>query len=154
MTSKGLGVPSARRLVAMERYYLAKDLYNYNPETALTDLKGRDLQRLITEIKKRRHEKPIPTYLRKKIYYVTDPITGLSKATELQKMVSLSLQRDIQKDYSRQLVEIADRECFSEDSLGYAKANKYLQHCLQIEREKTAKAYIETDMSYLRKSKQ
>ena len=154
MTSKGLGVPSLKKFEGMKRYYLAQDMYDYDPATVHKDLSKSDLRRLIAEIKKRRHLKPIPTYLKKRIYYVTDPITCLSTATELQKMVSLSLQCDIQKDYSRKLVEIADGNNYGENMDAYHLAQKDLEFRLRSQREEASKAIIETNFSYLRRSKQ
>ena len=68
IVSQYLGQPSAARFLAMERFYLAKDLFgDYNRDTVLNDLDKSKFKRLITEIKKRRKEKPLARYLLKKI---------------------------------------------------------------------------------------
>lgn len=68
-------------------------------------------------------------------------------------MVSKSLQMDIQKDYSRQLVQMADNLNLPEDNEGYRIAAKNLSRLENIMRQSRAEAIISTNMDYMRRSK-
>ena len=138
----------------MKRYYHAKDMYEYSPETVHQDLNKRELNKIIKEIKKRRKQKPIPSYFRKKIYYTYDPDNYTYTATEVQKLVSLSLQNDNQKDYSRKLVEIATANDYGENMDGYYEAQKNLEARLRLERASSKATIIETNMRFFQRSKQ
>lgn len=153
MTSKGLGI-NLKKFVDMKRYYLAQDMFNYNPETVHQDLNKSELNKIIKEIKKRRKQKPIPSYFRKKIYYTYDPDTYTYTATEIQKMVSLSLQNDNQKDYSRKLIEIATANNYGENLDGYYEAQKNLENRLRLQREASKATIIETNLKFFQRSKQ
>lgn len=153
MTSRGLGV-NLKQFANMKRYYLAQDMYEYCPETAHKDLDKTQLNKIIKEIKKRRRLKPIPSYFRKKIYYTYDENTYTYTATEIQKMVSLSLQVDNQKDYSRELVEIATANNYGENMDGYYEAQKNLEARIHNQREATKASIIETNLEFFKRSKQ
>lgn len=153
MTSKGLGI-NLKQFSNMKRYYLAQDMYDYNPDTLHKDLNKEQVRQIVNEVKKRRKLNPIPAYFRKKIYYNYNPDTYEYTATELQKMVSLALQCDIQKDYSRQLAALATNQHLPEDMDGYYVAQKDLESRLHTQREASKQVIIETNLSYLRRSKQ
>lgn len=153
MTSKGLGFPQGKDFIALQRYYLAQDVYEYNPDTACSELNPDQIKTIIQEIKKRRKDGKLSNYLIKKLYYTKDSFGNL-RAPQIQKMVSHSLQMDIQKEYSRKLAEIATRECLSEDFEGYRKASKIMEEDDRLCKEERRNRILSYNLDYLRKSRQ
>lgn len=151
--SKNLGLPSARDFISMQRYYLAQDLYEYDPDHASSDLTAKQLTQVINEIKKRRKNGKLSNYLIKKLYYKKDSF-GRLRAPQIQKMVSHSLQMDVQKDYSRQLAEVAADYNMAEDIEAYAKVAKIVREREELRQQQVRKSIISYNMDYLRKSKQ
>ena len=68
--------------------------------------------------------------------------------------MSLSLQNDNQKDYSRKLVEIATANNYGENMDGYYEAQRNLEARLRLEREASKATIIETNMRFFQRSKQ
>lgn len=153
ITSRNLGLPNPKDFIAMQRYYLAQDLYDYDPEHAASQLTAKQLTQVINEIKKRRKNGKLSNYLIKKLYYKKDTFGNL-RAPQIQKMVSHSLQMDVQKDYSRQLAEVAADYNMAEDVEAYAKVAKIVREREEVRQQKVRESIISFNMDYLRKSHQ
>lgn len=152
MTSKGLGLPNLQKFMEMQRYYLCKDMFDYNPIRPQSDLNNKQCKQLVDEIKKRRKTGKLPRYLIKRLFYYKD-FFGNPRAYEVQKMVSRSLQMDIQKDYSRELYEVAAANDLPETSEGLAQANKILQSRQEDRKQELFETLYSYQCKHLRKSK-
>ena len=152
MTSQGLGVPSVEKLFFLQRYYLCKDLFEYDENKPQSTLTNKQQKQLLDEIKKRRKVSKLPTYLIKKMFYYKDSF-GKPRAYEVQKMVSRSLQMDIQKDYSRELAEVAASNDLPETSEGLAAANKIVQSRQENRRQELYEVLLTYQRKHLKKSR-
>ena len=152
MTSQGLGVPSAKKMMQLQRYQLCKDLFDYDENKPQDTLTNSQQKLLINEIKKRRKASRLPRYLIKRLFYYKD-FFGNPRAFEVQKMVSRSLQMDIQKDYSRELYEVAAANDLPETSEGLAQANKILQSRQEDRKQELFETLYSYQVKHLRKSK-
>ena len=68
-------------------------------------------------------------------------------------MVSRSLQMDIQKDYSRELIEVAAANDLPETSEGLAQANKILQSRQEDRKQELFETLYSYQCKHLKKSK-
>lgn len=152
MTSQGLGVPSAKKMLQLQRYQLCKDLFDYDENKPQRTLTTSQQKILINEIKKRRKASKLPRYLVKRLFYYKDTF-GNPRAYEVQKMVSRSLQMDIQKDYSRELHEVAAANDLPETSEGLAQANKIVQSRQEARKQELFATLYSYQCKHLRKSK-
>ena len=152
MTSQGLGIPSIKKMMQIQRYQLCKDLFDYDENKPQDVLTISQQKLLINEIKKRRKASKLPRYLIKRLFYYKDCF-GKPRAYEVQKMVSRSLQLDVQKDYSRELAEVAASNNLPETSEGLAQANKILQSRQEDRRQELFKTLYAYQCKHLKKSK-
>ena len=152
VTSQGLGVPSAKKMMQLQRYQLCKDLFDYDENKPQDTLTNSQQKLLINEIKKRRKASRLPRYLIKRLFYYKD-FFGNPRACEVQKMVSRSLQMDIQKDYSRELFEVAAANDLPETSEGLAQANKILQSRQEDRKQELFETLYSYQCKHLKKSK-
>ena len=152
MTSQGLGVPSAKKMMQLQRYQLCKDLFDYDENKPQDTLTNSQQKLLVNEIKKRRKASKLPRYLIKRLFYYKD-FFGKPRAFEVQKMVSRSLQMDIQKDYSRELIEVAAANNLPETSEGLAKANQILQSRQEDRKQELFETLYSYQCKHLKKSK-
>lgn len=152
ITSQGLGVPSLAKMVQLQRYQLCKDIFQYDENNPSRTLNNKQQKQLLDEIKKRRKASKLPKYLLKKLFYYKDSF-GRPRASEIQKMVSRSLQMDIQKDYSRELAEVAAGNNLPESPEGLAQANKIVQSRQEDRRKEIYEVLLKTQKQHLRKSR-
>ena len=121
-------------------------------ESGTDTLTNKQQKQLLDEIKKRRKASKLPTYLIKKMFYYKDSF-GKPRAYEVQKMVSRSLQMDIQKSYSRALAEVAAGNNLPESPEGLAQANKIVQSRQEDRRKEIYEVLLKTQKQHLRKSR-
>ena len=86
------------------------------------------------------------------MFYYKDQF-GRPRASEIQKMVSRSLQMDIQKDYSRELAEVAAGNNLPESPEGLAEANKIVQSRQEDRRQELYQVLLTHQKQHLRKSR-
>ena len=73
-------------------------------------------------------------------------------STTIQNMVAQSMVSQVQSDYSRKLVQLANNLKVSEDYEGMLKVTSRLQAIEESSRLSRKQAYIETNIAALRKS--
>lgn len=158
-TSVGYGMPTKKRFEKMRRYHLCEDLFPGLNIDKIYELKVSDVSRLVREVIKRRRYKSggvsykLPSYYKKKLYYVKDEFTGKDRASRLQSLVSQTLEMDIRKDYSRKLAEMASNYEDPDDPETYFRASRDLQKSEEIRRQEISETLFETNLKYIRKSR-
>lgn len=158
ITSKGYGKPSPEKLVNMRRYYLAKDILDIPNINDLSGISKRQLDTLVREIIKRRKYRingkdyKLPTYLRKEIFYYRD-YEGVYKSSQLQDLVTYTLQRDVQKDFARELEDVANREQMPESYEAMLRASQIVCASRKAQRMDISEGLYSSNLRAYQKSK-
>lgn len=161
--SVGYGMPTRKRFDAMRKYHLANDLF---PDMDIDDLYevytnggNEKVKQVIRQIIKRRKYKTngkeykLPNYYKRKLFYIKDAYTGKVRASQLQRLVSKTMELDIRKDYSRKLCELASNFQNSDSPEAYFEASRMLSDSEKRRREEISQALYETNIAALRKSR-
>lgn len=157
--SVGYGMPTKKKFDQMRNYHLCRDLFPSVDIDKLYELSTVDQLKLVREVIKRRKWKnngkdyKLPNYYKRKMFYVKDPVSGKVRASNLQALVSKTLEMDVQKDYSRKLAQMAANYENPEDPETYFRASKDLRESERLRREQISEMLFETNIRSLRKSK-
>lgn len=158
-TSVGYGMPTRKKFEQMRRYHLCEDMFPGYDVDKLYEMERSDVSRLVREVIKRRRYKisgvsyKLPSYYKKRLFYVKDEFTGKDRASRLQSLVSKTLEMDVRKDYSRKLAEMASHYEDPDAPETYFKASRDLQKSEEIRRQEVSETLFETNLKYIRKSR-
>ena len=137
----------------MKDYYLARNFIDYDPYEVR--LSPDDTERLVDEIIKRRrynldgNSYKLPNYYRKKIFYVKDPLTGNDRATSIQRVVSVIVQRNAEQDFMTELQEL--KTVYNLGTLKEANDRYNMIHEAELKARK--EAIKQNNLRYLKKAK-
>ena len=158
ITSVGFGLPTKERFDAMRKDILG-DLWNEDLNKVVEHINPLKLEKKIKQIAKKRkykrngREYKLPTYYKRRIFYVKDPLTGKMVQSTLSKMVSKAVQMDVQSDFSRKLIELATRDDIPETYEGRVTASKIVCASEERNRQERAEMLFQTNIAALRKSR-
>lgn len=158
ITSKGYGMPSKERWSRMRADIMGED-YSIEQLKEMTQ-SGKSMKQAIKLVdkisksmkyKQNGKEYKLPNYYKKKMFYFKDD-EGKPRATEICRMVTHSLVRQVQSDFSRKLVKMANEIHVGEDRQGMYKAAARLTGIEANLRETRRQTYLDTNIAALRKS--
>ena len=158
ITSVGFGLPTKERFEAMRKDILG-DLWNEDLNKVVEHINPLKLEKKIKQIAKKRkykrngREYKLPTYYKRRIFYVKDPLTGKMVQSTLSKMVSKAVQMDVQSDFSKKLIELATRDDIPETYEGRVTASKIVCASEERNRQERAEMLFQTNIAALRKSR-
>lgn len=158
VTSVGYGMPSKKRWSRMKADIMGKD-YTIEELKEMTQ-SGKSMKeaiKLVDKISKNMKYKSygkeykLPAYYKKKMLYSKDD-EGKVRATEVCRMVTHTLVRQVQSDFSRKLVKMANEMHVGEDRQGMYKVARHLTDIEATIRENRARTILETNIAALKKS--
>lgn len=158
ITSKGYGMPSKERwkrmkIDVMGEDYSVEDLQNMVKPGHSTKKVAKVVDKISKSLKYKQNGKEykLPQYYKRKMFSYKDS-EGKVCSTTIQNMVAQSMVSQVQSDYSRKLVQLANNLKVSEDYEGMVKVTSRLQAIEESSRLSRKQAYIETNIAALRKS--
>lgn len=158
ITSKGYGMPSKERwkrmkIDVMGEDYSVEDLQKMVKSGQSTKKVAKVVDKISKSLKYKQNGKEykLPQYYKRKMLSYKDD-TGKVHSTTIQNMVAQSMVSQVQSDYSRKLVQLANNLNVSEDYEGMVKVTSRLQAIEENSRLSRKQAYIETNIAALRKS--
>ncbi len=158
ITSKGYGMPSKERwkrmkIDVMGEDYSVEDLQKMVQAGQSTKKVAKVVDKISKSLKYKQNGKEykLPKYYKTKMLSYKDD-TGKVCSTTIQNMVAQSMVNQVQSDYSRKLVKLADNLKVSEDYKGMLKVTSRLQAIEENSRLSRKQMYLETNIAALRKS--
>lgn len=160
-TSVGYGMPTRARFERMRNYHLCNDIYpNLDPDKVY-DLQPSELKRIVNQIiRRRKYRKPngketkLPNYYKRKIFYIPkEDGSGSVRATELQKVVSRSMEMQLRAEFARKLCQMAALYDQGDPIEAHRRASRDLCRAEEDSRLAISSSLFETNIRSLRKSK-
>lgn len=153
LTSVGYGLPDESRFMSLRDYYLAKNFIKYD-ENNLNGMSVSDCEKLAREIVKRRkytldgNSYKLPQYYRKRFYYEKDS-DGKMRASQIQRLVTIVVQRDFKQNFMDELQRLATQE-FDGDMVQALDRYNMIQ---EAELQARAETIKKNNLKYLRRAK-
>ena len=158
ITSKGYGMPSKERwkrmkIDVMGEDYSVEDLQKMVKPGQSTKKVSKIIEKVTRSLKYKNNGKEykLPAYYRKKMFYYKDDF-GKVHGTTVSNMVAQAMVNQVQSDYSRKLVEMANNLQVGETFEDMRAVACRVQAIEEDTRQTRKKMYIQTNIAALRKS--